>query len=251
MTLLLRAFAFGVLTLWLALPALASPHFDDADPVDWSGRAPHTYPVHGIDVARYQERVDWSMARRAGVSFAFIKSTEGGDVLDPMFRRHWAAAQGAGVPVGAYHFYYFCTPPRVQADWFIRNVPKQRGTLPPVLDAEWNPFSPTCTTRPPADEVRRVMTVWLNVVGRHYRQRPLIYTTPDFYRTNELWRLENAEFWLRSTAQTPDRVYPGQAWSFWQYTGTGLIPGIDGKVDINVFYGTKGQWRRWLKKRAR
>lgn len=237
--------------LWLAAPGVAGPRFDDVDPVTWTGRAPQAYPVHGIDAARFQTGIDWALARRAGISFAFVKATEGGDLLDPMFKTHWQGARQAGVPVGAYHFYYFCSKPRLQARWFIQNVRRERGALPPVLDVEWNPFSPTCTTRPSAEEVRRVMAVWMNVVGRHYGQRPIIYTTPDFYRTNELWRLKDEEFWLRSVAQTPDRAYPGQRWRFWQYTGTGLVPGIAGKVDINVFYGTKGQWRRWLKKRTR
>ncbi|MBL8581377.1 MAG: glycoside hydrolase, partial [Rhizobiaceae bacterium] len=34
---------------------------------------------------------------------------------------------------------------------------------------------------------------------------------------------------------------------FWQYTGTGVIPGIDGKSDINVFNGSTATWRKWLK----
>ena len=35
------------------------PAFGDADPVAWTGRAPHVYPVHGIDVSRYQGAIDW------------------------------------------------------------------------------------------------------------------------------------------------------------------------------------------------
>lgn len=234
----------------LAQTAQAS-QFGDRDPVQWTGMAPYRYPVHGIDAARFQEHVDWEKARRAGVAFAFVKATEGGDLLDPKFRSHWQGARRVGIPTGAYHFYYFCTKPRVQAHWFIQNVPKRPGTLPPVLDVEWNPYSPTCTKRPQADEVRNVMAVWLNVVGRHYGQRPIIYTTPDFYKTNELWRFKGEEFWLRSTARTPDLVYPGQPWSFWQYSGTGIVPGFPGDVDLNAFAGSRQQWRKWLKVRAR
>ncbi len=242
----------GLACIALALGTGAqAQNFSDSDPVDFVGKGPGRYPVHGIDAARFQTSVDWKKAKRAGVQFAFVKATEGGDLLDPKFGAHWNGAQRAGIATGAYHFYYFCTKPRVQARWFIRNVPKKRGALPPVLDMEWNPFSPTCKLRPPAAEVRRQMTIWLNMVERHYGQRPIIYTTPGFYKDNDLRQMRREEFWLRTTAKTPKQAYPDQSWSFWQYSATGLVPGIKGEVDLNVFAGNRRQWKAWLRKRAR
>ena len=230
----------------------AAVRFGDNKPVKWQGRAPNRYPVHGIDVARFQDEIDWRKARRAGVSFVFMKATEGGDLLDPRFKENWRGAKRAGIPRGAYHFYYFCTPPEVQARWFIRNVPRTKGTLPPVLDMEWNPFSPTCAkVRPPGKEVRRQMKVFMDIVERRYGQRPIIYTTPQFYKDAGLHRLRGEEFWLRSTAKTPDKAFPGQGWSFWQYSGTGVIDGIAKEVDLNVFGGNADEWVRWLKARRR
>lgn len=226
-----------------------STAFEDRDPVDWNGRAPWRYAVHGIDVARFQGDIDWRRVRSAGIEFAFIKATEGGDLLDPMFRQNWRGAGRAGVERGAYHFYYFCTPPEVQARWFIRNVPRDRGKLPPVLDMEWNPYSPTCTTRPPGNEVRRQAKVFLDILERHYGQRPIIYTTIEFYRETGIGRMKGEEFWLRSVARTLDTAYPGQSWSFWQYTGTGIVPGVKGDVDINVFRGSPDKWAAWQSRR--
>ncbi len=239
----------SVLMLCCALPAQAQ-NFGDSDPVDWIGKGPDHYRVHGIDAARFQQNVNWKQVKRAGIEFAFVKATEGGDLKDPMFDSHWKGARRAGIPTGAYHFYYFCTKPEVQARWFIRNVPRRGKALPPVLDMEWNPFSPTCTLRPPGAEVRRQAKVFMDILERHYGQRPVIYTTVEFYRDTGIGKL-NEEFWLRSTAQTLDKTYPGQRWSFWQYTGTGIVPGFDGDVDINVFAGTRNQWRKWLKRRMR
>ena len=253
----MRRFFIGVLTavLMLTSPAVTDaqtlPQFGDSDPVKFSGRAPSSYAIHGIDAARFQKTVNWNWVRRAGVQFAFVKATEGGDLKDPKFTSHWKGARRAGIPTGAYHFYYFCTKPEVQARWFIRNVPRSKGALPPVLDMEWNPFSPTCTVRPPAAEVRRQMSVFMDIVQSHYKQRPIIYTTPGFYKDNGLSRLKNEEFWLRTTAKTPKQAYPGQNWSFWQYTGTGIVPGFAEEVDINVFRGNAAQWNTWLKARAR
>lgn len=40
------------------------------------------YAVHGVDVSKYQGNIDWEAAKDAGVAFAFIKATEGGDAAD-------------------------------------------------------------------------------------------------------------------------------------------------------------------------
>lgn len=227
-----------------------SANFQDSDPTDWPGRSPDRYPVHGIDLSRFQTQVDWTTARANGVNFAFIKATEGGDLVDPMFATHWRGAAQAGVMRGAYHFFYHCRPAAEQARWFIRNVPRSPGALPPVLDMEWTPTSPTCTLRRDGATIREEARIFLDILERHYGQRPMIYTTVDFYQDTELWRLQGVEFWLRSVADHPQGVYDGKDWSFWQYTSTGLVPGIAGRVDINVFAGSRQAWAGWLARRT-
>ena len=226
------------------------PHFGDRKPAQFADPSPAQFPVHGIDVARFQESIDWIAARSNGVNFAFIKATEGGDRRDVMFDDHWGGAAAAGVARGAYHFYYFCTSPEDQARWFIANVPKVRGDLPPVLDMEWNPFSPTCAhRRPPADVVQDEMRRWLTIVTEHYGKRPIIYTTPRFYRENELAAFDGYDFWLRSTAKTPGEIYSGKPWRFWQYSATGIVPGAKGDIDLNAFSGSVNEWQTWLAQR--
>jgi lysozyme len=230
--------------------SVTAPNFGDTDPTDWPGRSPDQYPVHGIDLSRFQTSVDWATARANGVNFAFIKATEGGDQVDPMFADHWRGAGSAGVRRGAYHFFYHCRPAAEQARWFIRNVPRTPGALPPVLDLEWTPTSPTCTIRRDGATIRKEAGIFLDILERHYGQRPIIYTTVDFFTDTELWRLDGVEFWLRAVADHPDGIYGGRAWSFWQYTSTGRIPGISGPVDINAFAGSRAAWDGWLARRV-
>jgi GH25 family lysozyme M1 (1,4-beta-N-acetylmuramidase) len=168
----------GFLCVALALSSSAAERFGDYNPAEFGPRGPSGYAVHGIDVARFQGDVDWRRVALSGVAFAWIKATEGGDLKDPQFDRNWQLAARHGVPRGAYHFYYFCTKPEVQARWFIANVPRRAKALPPVLDMEWNPFSPTCTLRPSGAEVRRQARVFLDIVERYYGQRPIIYARP-------------------------------------------------------------------------
>lgn len=225
---------------------VVSAAFADTNPVDWPGRRPDTYGVHGIDISKFQGQIDWPTARAAGVNFAFVKATEGGDRIDPQFAANRDAASAAGIPVGAYHFYYFCAPAAVQARWFIANVPRQRGALPPVLDLEWNPRSPSCTFRPDPAVVRAEARAFVAIIAAHYGQRPIIYTTPEFWRDNDLTQLAGEEFWLRATAEHPSGPYPAARWSFWQYSGTGIVPGVSGRTDLNAFAGSPADWARWL-----
>ncbi len=222
--------------------------FDDVQPNDWRGSTkPSHYDVHGIDASRFQGAIDFDSAARGGVGFAFLKATEGGDFADPMFPTNHEAARRAGVPVGAYHFYYYCRTAEEQAQWFIDHVPATPGDLPPVLDMEWNGHSETCKLRPPPETVRSEAHIFLDRLTAHYGKKPIIYTSIDFWEQNEMWKLGEYQFWLRSVAGHPDDVYGDRHhWTFWQYTGTGRAPGVDGAVDLNTFNGSSRQWRKWL-----
>ncbi|TAN01037.1 MAG: glycoside hydrolase, partial [Rhizobiaceae bacterium] len=44
--------------------------------------------------------------------------------------------------------------------------------------------------------------------------------------------------------------FAGHPWLFWQYTGTGVLPGIKGDADINAFNGNRDAWLKWLRANA-
>ncbi len=225
--------------------------FRDNDPQDFGLNHPGRHEVHGIDVSKWNGEIDWARVKGSGVAFAFIKATEGGDRVDQTFERNWREAAAVGMPRAPYHFYYFCSSADTQADWFIRNIPKTAVTLPPVLDVEWNNASPTCKTRPAPETVRSEMQRFLDRIESHYGKRPIIYTSVDFHRDNLVGYFQNYHFWLRSVAAHPEKIYTGRKWAFWQYTATGIIPGINGESDINVFVGNSAEWRKWLASTSR
>jgi lysozyme len=226
--------------------ASVSPRFHDTDPQHFDGNTPHRHDIHGIDVSKWNGDVDWRQVRKSGVSFVFIKATEGKDRLDERFHEYWHGARAAGLPHAPYHFYYFCSSADEQADWFIRNVPQESVHLPPVLDVEWNPSSKTCRFRPDAATVRSEMQRFMQRIEAHYGKRPIIYTSVDFHRENLDGAFQNHHFWVRAVAQHPSEIYPDRRWAFWQYTSTGVVPGIRGGTDINVFAGTQKNWQNWV-----
>jgi lysozyme len=203
--------------------------------------------ARGIDVSYYQGDIDWPAVRSDGYVFAYLKATEGGDRVDERFAQNWRQAHHAGVRRGAYHFWYHCRPGREQAAWFIANVPRDPAALPPVLDMEWTPFSPTCTARPERDVIHREMQAWLDAVEAHYGKRPVIYTSVDFHADRMQDSFHRYPLWVRSVAGHPSTRYGSRDWRLWQYTATGKVNGIKGDVDLNVFSGSSAEFDRFAR----
>ncbi len=255
MTLNRRVIAFAILALVGAL-GITGCRTASLDPVELgltriAGERPDHYPVHGIDISKYQGTVDWRAAKAGGVEFVYIKATEGGDRLDERFHENWRGARDAGIPHGAYHFFYWCRPGIEQARWFIKNVPQDALSLPPVLAVEWTPHSPTCTRRPDRAEMLREMSAFMDALERHYGMRPIIYAPIDIHRDRLVGTYPNHRFWLRAVADHPDNVYEARDFHFWQYTATGTVAGIDGDVDRNAFSGSRQEWQKWLSSHTR
>lgn len=202
--------------------------------------------VHGIDVSKWQGDIDWHAVRRSGTQFAFIKATEGGDHIDSKFQQNWHGAKKAGVPRGAYHFVFWCRPAEEQAEWFKNNVPNDPEALPPVLDLEWNHQSRNCPKKIPADEALLMAKTMLQAMEQHTGKRPIIYTDIPFHEEVLKGELLDYPFWIRSVAAEPHERYGNRRWTFWQYTTTGQVPGINVSVDRNAFFGDKAQWESML-----
>src|SRR5579871_3949386 len=220
-------------------------------PIEMAGQNfphPRDYPVHGIDVSKFQGPIDWNAVANSGVRFAYIKATEGGDHMDERFQANWDGAKSAGIQRGAYHFVYWCRPPMEEMAWFEQVAPVDPDALPPVLDVEATPTSKTCKRHLTQADAIADMKVMLVEMERHYGKRPIIYTTVDFYEAI----LSDGAFmdysiWVRSTKYHPTVKYGSRPWAFWQYQSDAYVNGIRPKVDRNAFFGTSAQWEAFLK----
>ncbi|MCJ7787338.1 MAG: glycoside hydrolase, partial [Methyloceanibacter sp.] len=134
-----------------------------------------------------------------------------------------------------------------QALWFMLNVPVDPDALPPVLDVEWNSHSATCPKRVSRQVALDTIKTMLAAMEAYTGKRPIIYTDPAFHRDVLAGEFAEYHFWLRSVAATPHQKYGKRRWAFWQFTQTGHVPGVKGKVDRNAFNGTEGDWERVLK----
>ena len=125
----------------------------------------------------------------------------------------------------------------MQANNFIQTVKLDLGDFPPVLDIETlDGVSPK--------EVAEAAAIWLSFVETHYQVKPVIYSSMDFYEKYLKAKLSDYPCWIaRYNYLEPDT----KNWQFWQYSNQGHIKGIEGEVDLNVFYGTKKQLNKYTR----
>jgi lysozyme len=202
--------------------------------------APLLHEVVGVDVSNHQGEIDWPALKRSGIGFAYIKATEGGDFKDKSFARNWAEAERAGIPRGAYHFYRFCSVTE-DARNFTETVPKDPSALPPVVDVE---VIGPCTATLTEEDQLEMLSQLLDVLEQHYGRRPIIYTTPEFDRGMLAGRFERERFWLRSLVLPP--LFRRDRWVIWQYHSRGRRPGVRGRLDLDVFRGTRADFERFV-----
>ena len=105
----------------------------------------------GIDVSKWQGRIDWPLVKSDGVQFAMIRSSFGWNEgnTDLLFETNYENATKVGIPVGAYHYSYARTPAEAikEAD-FCYSVIKGK-TIPPKADILLRPKKKVLTTPSP------------------------------------------------------------------------------------------------------
>ncbi len=194
---------------------------------------PSRYPLYGVDVSRHQGEIDWPTLAEAGVDFAYLKATEGGDWTDPLFARNWRGAAAAGIPRGAYHFFTFCRAPEEQAAHVLRTVPRERGALPLAVDVE---YGGNCEDFGSPDAVSPRLDRFLQIVTDSLGYAPVLYAVYESYPDFVEGRYPESPVWIQNLVVEP-HLERGRAWTLWQWSKAGRLPGVQGPVDLNVFHG--------------
>lgn len=204
---------------------------------------PINYQIHGIDVSRHQQEISWDAVKQmkvnnVAVGFAFIKATEGTDLVDMAYKNNMRNSLAAGVPRGAYHFFTGNKSGKLQAAHFVEIVYLKKGDLPPVLDVE-------LANGASVSDLQQRVSDWLKLVEKRYKVKPIIYSNIHFYNTFLAGRFDEYPLWVAHYLEkkTP-RIQ--RNWSFWQHNESGHVNGISGNVDFNVFNGDSTAFKNML-----
>lgn len=198
---------------------------------------------YGIDVSQYQGRIDWEQVRAARidgnpVDFALIRAMMGLR-FDERVLENLTGARGAGLVYGVYHVVHEAVAGADQAeellDFLSQHYPM---ALPVMLDIE-RPLHAG------SSEAHRATLFNAQIIARmlqeeHYRVG--IYTgawwwNPASAGMDVVWA-EALDLWVATYGTTrPILPCSWRQWRFWQYTSSGRLAGIAGKVDLDVFDG--------------
>lgn len=205
--------------------------------------------IPGIDVSAWQPHVDWQKVAASGNRWAIIKATEGATYKSPTFKAQVDGARASGLYVGAYHFARWeRDDPEKQAEHFARELERVFASGPmiaPVLDLEWCRKGTDPTTgkatyhRRPAAEIADWSRRFLERLHTLTERTPIVYTGPSFVRSylprigqsgwDDTQAVAAHPLWVvdyTKGAKAPREVLPGWQWDFWQWTGSGRVPGV-------------------------
>lgn len=207
-------------------------------------------PSLGIDVSRYQGKIDWTQVAASGVQFAMIRvgyRTQGTGVLneDPYARYNLQEAQKAGLKVGAYFFSAAVTKEEaIEEAVFTANLlDKYQITYPVAFDCEG--FRSTDSRQYTlGKDVRTSLAVTFldTIAQRGYT--PMFYASKNEMEDSRDWDMATLaakyKVWVSwypelPFPQTPACTYSG-VHAMWQYSSKAAIAGINGTVDMNVAY---------------
>lgn len=193
--------------------------------------------LHGIDVSNWQGNVGWNAVAASGVVFAFAKSSEAATYKDPFFSRNWESMKAVGIQRGAYHFARPTNNALEEAANFVSVIANNGGLLPGdmvCLDMEDDSTE--------GDLLEWTLT-WLRAVEGALGVRPILYSTHGYLARRGLGNIRAVyplPLWIADW-RDPAGVPPDCA--IWQYSDRGTVPGIQGGVDLNGFFGTAEELR--------
>ncbi|MFD3498329.1 GH25 family lysozyme [Streptomyces sp. NPDC058676] len=180
--------------------------------------------LRGIDVSAYQS----ATYDTDGLSFVFIKATEGRTYVNPKLAAQTKRARDAGLVVGFYHFLW---PGNLtaQAEYFVGKAPEKAGD---ILVVDWET---TGDGRHPSNAekdnfIRKVKALRPN-------NRVILYCNRNYWLTVDTTSYAGDGLWIADYV-TAGRPRIKAKWRFHQYT--------DDPLDKNVAdFADKAALRQW------
>ena len=203
----------------------------------WTGEPPFRY----LDVSRYQGKITldgWKQVKEAGYKGAMLKTVStnrklskraDGLYIDPTFETNYRNARAAGLDVGVYYYTYATSEAMADAELALvrQAVYGKELTMPLAVDVEENKLKPMSTLA-----LTNITAYALEQVEKmgFYAQ---LYTYTGYKYELDMARLSSRwDVWLADyTGKAPKVSFKYNAH---QHTSKGSVPGISGKVDLNV-----------------
>ncbi len=196
----------------------------------------------GIDVSKWNGTINWNNVKKAGIEYAFVRTSYRGTktgalAKDPTAAANMKNAAAAGVKVGAYIFSQAITKAEAvqEAEYLLQTVKGYKITMPLVFDYEYYSggrfSSSTKLSRRAKTDICLAFCDRIKKAG----YTPLVYANKSMFGSDLYASEITAKYpaWLAHYTTSTD--YTGD-YDFWQYTSSGSVSGISGNVDMNFWY---------------
>ena len=201
-----------------------------AVPLVKAAQASAAVTYKGADLSVHNGAVDMAKVKSAGYSFVFLREGYGDEVSypsqkDSRFESNYKNAKAAGLHVGAYHYLYATTVEgaKREAQGFLKNLSGKSFDYPIALDIEES--SQYKLTNSTVEAITKAFMDICEQAGYYV----MLYSYESF-----LTAKFSADFrkrydvWCANISRQPSISY-----GIWQYSFTGMILGISGRVDLN------------------
>lgn len=209
---------------WAVLNALTPGHTPNPSPEQ---------KLYGIDVSGYDPHTDWGLVAGDGVSWAYIKATEGYSYHNPYLATDWRASRAAGIPRGVYHFFRPADDGKKQAEHMLSVLGHDTtDMLVPVID--WEVSDGVSG----AKQIQGILDFNAHVKSVLGINCKLYYSASWPANFDGFGVFDSFYKWIAQYG--PKCTVP---FDVWQYTDKSKIAGVQALVDESVFFGTLDQFK--------
>ena len=196
---------------------------------------------NGIDVSYYQGNIDWNAVKSSGVEFAFIRVgyrgySTGGLAVDTKAADNLRGAINAGLKVGVYIFSQAITQQeaREEAQYVLNQISGYRITMPVVMDYEYagNGTGRLYNAKLSREQATAIVNTFCEYITQAGYE-PMVYANKNMLEKSLNAGSIPYKVWIAN--YTTKTEYQG-AYEFWQYSSSGTVNGINGRVDSNFWY---------------
>ncbi len=195
--------------------------------------------IPGIDVSAYQGDINWEEVKESGAEFVMIRlglrSYEDALLyLDSKFEENLTGAKEAGLAVGVYFYSQAVTPEEAieEARFVIRHIRGRGVNLPVAFDMEPAHETDRISVLS-VEEKTQIADAFCKVIKRN-GYKPVIYGNPHWLTNSiDLSYLTDYDLWLANYEESTEFPYD---FKMWQYTESGVVPGISGYVDLDIYF---------------
>ena len=256
----LKRFLSAALSVSMTLSVMggAAAFYGKVIPNEVQAAEQKDYTYRGMDISKWQGDVDWAQVVASGeIDYVILRlgrgSSSGAITLDEKWTEYVSACEKYGIPYGVYLYSFATDSASLDNEVrFIKSALKGHSpSLPVYLDMEEKTVQDKCSSSQLSAIAKRFCKKMTNAGYRPGLYASAIYwynNLDDFAATDKSYHwvaMYNSDVLVYGDEEIVEES--GKTWAFykdyhryemWQYTSSGTVPGIAGRVDLDYWYGS-------------